>query len=54
LAALEAQRREDGTLALSFEVVYGHAWKAQPKAVSQAQGVIRVEDIGRKSRGRKL
>src|ERR1700744_998871 len=27
-AALERARRPDGTLALSFELVYGHAWKA--------------------------
>lgn len=28
----EALRRSDGMLPLTFEVVYGHAWKPQPKA----------------------
>lgn len=29
----EALRRPDGQLPLTFEVVFGHAWKPQPKAV---------------------
>lgn len=30
-AAYEAFRRADGLLPASYEVIYGHAWKAQPK-----------------------
>lgn len=33
LANYEVLRRSDGQLPLTFEVVYGHAWKPQPKAV---------------------
>jgi malonyl-CoA O-methyltransferase len=45
--ALEAQRRDDGTLALTFEVIYGHAWKAQAKMTQLGYGVIRPDEIGR-------
>ena len=31
LAALGAQRGEDGRIRLTFEVAYGHAWKPQPR-----------------------
>jgi malonyl-CoA O-methyltransferase len=47
LAALEARRRADGTLALSFEVIYGHAWKAVPRTTAEGHGIVRLEDIGR-------
>jgi len=43
--ALDAQRRPDGTLALTFEVIYGHAWKAVPRATPEGHGIVRVEDI---------
>lgn len=49
LAALEARRRADGTLALTFEVIYGHAWKAVPRTTAEGHGIIRLEDIGRGS-----
>jgi malonyl-CoA O-methyltransferase len=47
LAALEARRRADGTLALTFEVIYGHAWKAVPRMTAEGHGIVRLEDIGR-------
>jgi malonyl-CoA O-methyltransferase len=47
LAALEARRRADGTIALSFEVIYGHAWKAVPRTTAEGHGIVRLEDIGR-------
>jgi malonyl-CoA O-methyltransferase len=47
LAALEARRRADGTLALTFEVIYGHAWKAVPRVTAEGHGIVRLEDIGR-------
>ncbi|MBC8749940.1 malonyl-CoA O-methyltransferase [Paraburkholderia sp. WC7.3g] len=47
LAALEARRRTDGTIALTFEVIYGHAWKAVPRTTAEGHGIVRLEDIGR-------
>ncbi|MBN3850632.1 methyltransferase domain-containing protein [Paraburkholderia sp. Ac-20342] len=49
LAALEARRRADGTIALTFEVIYGHAWKAVPRTTTEGHGIVRIEDIGRGS-----
>lgn len=47
IAALEAQRRADGTIPLTFEVIYGHAWKAQTRTTPEGHGVIRLDEIGR-------
>jgi malonyl-CoA O-methyltransferase len=53
LRALERGRREDGTLALSFEVIYGHAWKSAPHQTAEGYGIVRLDDIGRApARGR--
>ncbi|CAE6695042.1 Trans-aconitate 2-methyltransferase [Paraburkholderia domus] len=49
LAALEARARADGTIALTFEVIYGHAWKAVPRTTAEGHGIVRIEDIGRGS-----
>lgn len=49
--ALEARRRPDGTIALTFEVIYGHAWKAVPRTTADGHSIVRVEDIGRRRRG---
>lgn len=49
LAALEARRCADGTIALTFEVIYGHAWKAVPRTTAEGHGIVRIEDIGRGS-----
>ncbi|WP_250450157.1 methyltransferase domain-containing protein [Caballeronia sp. ATUFL_M2_KS44] len=46
-AALEALRRDDGTIPLTFEVIYGHAWKAVPRTTAEGHGIVRLEDIGR-------
>jgi malonyl-CoA O-methyltransferase len=46
-AALEARRREDGTIPLTFEIIYGHAWKAVPRTTAEGHGIVRIEDIGR-------
>lgn len=40
LAKLAAQRRE-GKLPVSYEVVYGHAWKAAPKRIADGRSVVR-------------
>jgi malonyl-CoA O-methyltransferase len=58
-AALEASghRRADGRVALSFEVVYGHAFKPLPKIRVAAQTAVPLEDMktwvrgGRRSSG---
>jgi malonyl-CoA O-methyltransferase len=47
LAALEARRSADGTIPLTFEVIYGHAWKAVPRVDAQGNSIVRIEDIGR-------
>jgi malonyl-CoA O-methyltransferase len=46
LAALEA-RRSGGVIPLTFEVIYGHAWKAVPRTTVEGYPIVRVEDIGR-------
>lgn len=51
-AALERQRRADGTIALTFELVYGHAWKVPEKTDAQGNAVVRLQDIGRGGRPR--
>ena len=47
LAALEATRR-DGRLPASFEVVYGHAWKPEPRMTDDGSAIIRVEPRARR------
>jgi malonyl-CoA O-methyltransferase len=47
LGALEARRGADGTIPLTFEVIYGHAWKAVPRMTAEGHGIVRLEDIGR-------
>nr|MBA2689605.1 malonyl-ACP O-methyltransferase BioC [Burkholderiales bacterium] len=42
-AHYEAQRR-DGKLPVTIEVVYGHAWKPQPKTTSDGRQVIQFRD----------
>lgn len=51
LEALEARRRADGTIALTFEVIYGHAWKAVPRTTADGHAIVRIEDIGRRRPG---
>ena len=45
-AAYEAMRR-DGKLPATFEVVYGHAWKAAPKQTADGRAIVRF-DLPRK------
>jgi malonyl-CoA O-methyltransferase len=47
VAALDARRRDDGTIPLTFEIIYGHAWKAVPRRTAEGHGIVRIEDIGR-------
>ncbi len=38
-----AARRVDDRLAASFEVIYGHAWKPQPRATADGRAIVRFE-----------
>lgn len=49
--ALEAQRGEDGRIALTFEVAYGHAWRVAGRSV-RSEALIPINAIGgRRPRG---
>ena len=41
LSALEAMRGGDGTIPLSFEIVYGHAFKPEPTVNAQGEAIVR-------------
>ena len=43
LDALEAGRRADGTLPLTFEVVYGHAFRPAPRQTASGEAIIRFD-----------
>lgn len=55
LAALEGSRNRDGVIPLTFEVVYGHAWKLAPRARQQVdeqgRAMVPLESL-RRSRPR--
>jgi malonyl-CoA O-methyltransferase len=40
---LERQRRADGTLPLSFEIIYGHAFRPVPKQTASGEAIIRFD-----------
>jgi malonyl-CoA O-methyltransferase len=46
LAALEAMRR-DGRIPATFEVVYGHAWKGEPKRTAEGLPIVKISRPGR-------
>jgi len=46
LAALEAMRR-DGRIPATFEVVYGHAWKGEPKRTAEGHPIVKLSRPGR-------
>jgi malonyl-CoA O-methyltransferase len=37
------QRARDGRIPATFEIVYGHAWKAAPRKAADGRAIIRVE-----------
>jgi malonyl-CoA O-methyltransferase len=49
LVALEAFRR-DGRLPATYEVVYGHAWKPEPRFADDGRAIVRFERDSRASR----
>jgi malonyl-CoA O-methyltransferase len=42
-AALERQRRADGKLALTFEVIYGHAFRPAPRVTAAGEAIMRFQ-----------
>lgn len=42
LAALEGFRR-DGRLPASFEIIYGHAWKPEPRVADDGRAIVRFD-----------
>jgi malonyl-CoA O-methyltransferase len=49
LAALEGFRRE-GRLPASFEIVYGHAWKPEPRVADDGRAIVRFDRAPRERR----
>jgi malonyl-CoA O-methyltransferase len=43
LDALERQRRPDGKLGLTFEVIYGHAFRPAPKVTAAGEAIVRFQ-----------
>jgi malonyl-CoA O-methyltransferase len=43
LEALEQQRRPDGKLGLTFEVIYGHAFRPAPKTTAAGEAIVRFQ-----------
>ena len=43
LDAFEAQRRPDGKLALTFEVIYGHAFRPAPRTTASGESIVRFQ-----------
>ena len=43
LAALEAQRLPDGKLGLTFEVIYGHAFRPAPRQTAAGESIVRFQ-----------
>ncbi len=43
VAALERQRRADGKLALTFEVIYGHAFRPAPRVTAAGEAIVRFQ-----------
>ncbi|MEW7849068.1 methyltransferase domain-containing protein [Massilia aurea] len=43
LDALEAQRLPDGKLGLTFEVIYGHAFRPAPRTTTAGESIVRFQ-----------
>ena len=43
LAALDAQRGSDGKIGLTFEVIYGHAFRPVPKTTAAGEAIVRFQ-----------
>jgi malonyl-CoA O-methyltransferase len=45
IGRLEALRR-DGRIPATFEVVYGHAWKGEPRTTPEGHAIVRLQRKG--------
>lgn len=36
-------KRRDGRLPATFEIIYGHAWRAEPRAIADGRGIIKFD-----------
>ena len=43
MRAAYAALRRDGRLPASFEIVYGHAWKPQPRLTADGHAIVKIE-----------
>lgn len=43
LASLEQSRRADGKIPLTFEIVYGHAFRPAPKTTASGEAIVRFD-----------
>jgi len=43
MRAAYAEQRRDASLPASFEIVYGHAWKPQPRTTADGRAIVRLE-----------
>jgi malonyl-CoA O-methyltransferase len=43
VASLEQQRRPDGKLGLTFEVIYGHAFRPAPRVTAAGEAIVRFQ-----------
>lgn len=43
LERVERMRRVDGTIGLSFEIIYGHAFRPAPKTTSRGESIVRMD-----------
>jgi malonyl-CoA O-methyltransferase len=41
--ALEKTRRADGRLPLTFEVIYGHAFRPEPRTTAAGEAIVRLD-----------
>jgi len=41
LAGLDRQRRADGRIGLTFEVIYGHAFRPAPRVTNEGEAIVR-------------
>ena len=51
LGALEQQRGHDGKLGLTFEVIYGHAFRPAPRATAAGEAIVRFQPRGKSEPG---
>ncbi|MDU0810115.1 MAG: methyltransferase domain-containing protein [Burkholderia sp.] len=46
-SALDSCRSADGTIPLTFEIIYGHGWKTVPYKINEEHELTQIKDIGK-------